>query len=327
MAGGSPSVHGSHAREILKTLIHESISSFFKAQSSPPKAISPRRLQRANNMRTCHELQQSVDTLKAQPQPSDDGPGCQALLRRKSGEYKKMRRVIRGEAATTIQSLLRGIVVRSEKGEDGTERSPPGRRKKGATSKEGVTSITSTTSTPAAAAASPAKADASAGSPEGGQGVVNSIQWLCALSLPRLCEEKKKIKYQLKQFDAKFLQCYGRKPGKMEKEPMRTHYERYNDIKLLIDNKESPVIATRLGVETDTIGQQLALEKHLLQRKLRRFETTFEHEHGRKVRMQKDIEPVATEYHRYKELKLILRKHTAATGGASMEADINDLAM
>lgn len=137
------------------------------------------------------------------------------------------------------------------------------------------------------------------------QGILEAIQRLCSMSLPRLDQEKTKIKQQLKQFDIDFVKMHNRKPNKSEKEPMRSQYERYNDIKLLITSKKETSSAST-GTP-DVIGMQLGLEKHLIQRKLRRFETNFEATHGRKVRLQKDIEPVEAEYRRYKELKAILR--------------------
>lgn len=92
-----------------------------------------------------------------------------------------------------------------------------------------------------------------------------------------------------------------RAPGKQDKEAIRPKYELYNDIKLLLTN------AARGDNDDHGAESSISLEKKLLQRRLRRFESSFEAREGRKVKYHKDIASVRATYQRYKNLKRILQ--------------------
>ena len=105
-----------------------------------------------------------------------------------------------------------------------------------------------------------------------------------------------------------------RAPSKTEKEAIRPKYELYNDIKLLLANA---VAAEQQAAREEgdagssasaaTVESAISLEKKLLQRRLRRFESQFEAREGRKVKYHKDITSVRATYQRYKNLKRILQ--------------------
>jgi hypothetical protein len=127
------------------------------------------------------------------------------------------------------------------------------------------------------------------------------------------------------------LSRHRRAPGKSEKEAIRPKYELYNDIKLLLANalsansSSSSSSSNADGGGADSVGEQkkgagsggeekllhsespISLEKKLLQRRLRRFESQFEATEGRKVKYHKDIASVRATYQRYKNLKRILQ--------------------
>jgi len=87
----------------------------------------------------------------------------------------------------------------------------------------------------------------------------------------------------------------------LEKEAIRPKYELYNDIKLLLAN------AAKAAAGDRTTETAISLEKKLLQRRLRRFESQFEARERRKVKYHKDIASVRATYQRYKNLKRILQ--------------------
>ena len=57
------------------------------------------------------------------------------------------------------------------------------------------------------------------------------------LSLPELLERKRELKHRLKEYDVKFKIEHGRMPDKVEKEPIRYLYDRYNALKDLMGRK------------------------------------------------------------------------------------------
>ena len=92
-------------------------------------------------------------------------------------------------------------------------------------------------------------------------------------------------------------------------------YELYNDIKLLLANAANADRvqtvgagkASAAGSGVAVVESAISLEKKLLQRRLRRFESQFEAREGRKVKYHKDIATVRATYQRYKNLKRILQ--------------------
>jgi len=130
-----------------------------------------------------------------------------------------------------------------------------------------------------------------------------NVQELAQMSVKQLRGEKRAVKRDLKDFDREFIEKHGRKPSKKDKEPIRWQYERYNDLKLLIEGLEQ--------ADDDEITERrtrLRLEKRILQRSLRRYEGNFEYIKGRKVKYRRDIAPVKDLYQRYKELKDIVNQ-------------------
>lgn len=119
--------------------------------------------------------------------------------------------------------------------------------------------------------------------------------------------EKKMLKRRLKEFDDVFEKKHGRKPQRVDKEPIRHLYEAYNAVKILL-SKEQQIPSMKLTAKS---VQSLLNEKRQLQGKLRRFEREFEEKHSRKVKFNRDIKGLEADYRRYKDLKnqlLLLRK-------------------
>ena len=94
-----------------------------------------------------------------------------------------------------------------------------------------------------------------------------NVQELAQMSVKQLRREKRVVKRDLKDFDCEFFEKHGRKPNKKDKEPIRWQYERYNDLKLLIEGLEQAGNDERTQKTT-----RLRLEKRILQRSLRRYE-------------------------------------------------------
>ncbi len=114
-------------------------------------------------------------------------------------------------------------------------------------------------------------------------------------------------------------------PTKIEKEPIRHLYVKYNEIKNTLSEKEgkgeeastkgsaselvvasSPESSSGGSVKASNL-KALLIEKRSLQAKLRDYESKFELSQGRKVKYHKDISPVENDYQRYKLLKGMLK--------------------
>uniref|UniRef100_A0A7S2RJ73 Rho-GAP domain-containing protein n=1 Tax=Mucochytrium quahogii TaxID=96639 RepID=A0A7S2RJ73_9STRA len=128
--------------------------------------------------------------------------------------------------------------------------------------------------------------------------------------LQNLETEKRSLKQKLKQFDEDFEKAHGRRPNRVEKEPIRNLYEEYNALKLKIlflgqqvKGKKQIEHPTNKQTARKPTMESLMREKRLLQGKLRAFERTFEEENSRKIKYAKDIQGYEAEYKRYKELK------------------------
>jgi hypothetical protein len=163
----------------------------------------------------------------------------------------------------------------------------------------------------------------------------------------RLVGEKAALKQRLRAFDTAFAEQHGRQPSKQEKEHLRPQYQRYHDLKALIDaaderrKKQGAAEAAGAGVSGLAAATAVAAavaggkataavaaagpasdlasiraEKRSLQHFLRDYEKTFERQNGRKVKYVKDIAPVLDKYQQYKRLKAELaRLDPAAAGG------------
>lgn len=154
---------------------------------------------------------------------------------------------------------------------------------------------------------------------------------MASWSMGELQREKKRIKAQLKAFDAEFTRKHGRMPTKSEKEPIRDLYELYHAVKVQIKHfgakpqeqrpvqltgkhaanaacDSTPASKTAASLSSTPAGalRDLDLEKTRLHEMLQRFEHDFERTHGRPVSTPADIAPVQTDYDRYKELKRLL---------------------
>lgn len=133
--------------------------------------------------------------------------------------------------------------------------------------------------------------------------------------MSELQQEKKRIKQQLKAFDANFIRTHGRMPSKSEKEPIRDLYELYHAVKVQIKQFEAQ--PQRQGKVNGHALRDLDSEKTQLHVMLQRFESDFERTHRRPVSTAADIAPVQADYDRYKELKRLLGGTRGSNSGGS----------
>lgn len=157
-----------------------------------------------------------------------------------------------------------------------------------------------------------------------------------------LGSEKRRVKQELKRYDAEFKKSFSRLPSHSEKEPMRPLYVYYRRLKTMItqaeqskpgqrgsddeggfhklgsreslttipDSEETP---RQGGRRVTSIEDQVAAlearidslqtEKSAVRAKLQSFQEKFVTENNRKIRFHKDILPIEREYRMYKNLK------------------------
>lgn len=153
--------------------------------------------------------------------------------------------------------------------------------------------------------------------------------------------EKRRVKMELKRYDAEFKKTFGRLPNHTEKEPMRPLYVYYRRLKTVIgqldrssghrggsdddvmrppreplstipDQEETPRSPPRSGrrhTPEDQINaiearvETLQNEMDFVRTKLRTFQERFVQENNRKIRFHKDILPIEREYRMYKSFK------------------------
>lgn len=142
-----------------------------------------------------------------------------------------------------------------------------------------------------------------------------------------LKEERRKIRNQLKEYDATFYKKHNRMPEKREKEPIRHLYEKYNSIRAQLESlrtdsstctisslplqkllqpsniPESSDSVCTITSSTSAKLEQLLVEKKELYHMLRSNERNFLKENNRPMSTYEDIKPVACHYRRYKEIK------------------------
>jgi len=164
--------------------------------------------------------------------------------------------------------------------------------------------------------------------------------------------EKRRVKQELKRYDADFRKQFSRLPTHTEKEPMRPLYVYYRKLKAMITQAESskqgrrhgdegghrfgPSLATipdleetpqaRMSSQTNNVEDQITAlearieslqsEKSQVRIKLQAFQEKFVSENSRKIRFHKDILPIEREYRLYKNLKEDITK---------MESQLRDL--
>jgi len=156
--------------------------------------------------------------------------------------------------------------------------------------------------------------------------------------------EKRRVKQELKRYDAEFRKQFGRLPSHTEKEPMRPLYVYYRRLKTMLAQVEQSRLGrnSRTGVigaqrsqeslttipdmdETPHAGKKgqdkedqisalevrienLQSEKAAVRAKLQTFQEKFVGENNRKIRFHKDILPIEREYRMYKNLKEDIEK-------------------
>lgn len=150
-----------------------------------------------------------------------------------------------------------------------------------------------------------------------------------------LAAEKRRVKQELKRYDADFRKRFLRLPTHTEKEPMRPLYIYYRRLKGMIaqaeqNNKtgrrsggigsddEGPILGRLDDIGSRRTGQpniedqvaalearidSLQGEKSSVRAKLQAFQEKFVNENNRKIRFHKDILPIEREYRMYKNLK------------------------
>eukprot|EP00002_Diphylleia_rotans_P032108 TRINITY_DN6717_c1_g2_i1.p1 TRINITY_DN6717_c1_g2~~TRINITY_DN6717_c1_g2_i1.p1 ORF type:complete len:532 (-),score=123.72 TRINITY_DN6717_c1_g2_i1:682-2148(-) len=143
----------------------------------------------------------------------------------------------------------------------------------------------------------------------------------------QLKAEKSAIKRELRDFDVNFASKFGREPLKADKEVMRPLYQRYKDVKQLLDQKLSvgtvaPVEEARTPpssagpLENNEVYKRLKAEKRALQIKLHDYQNDYQTKNGRSAKLMVD-QAIKEEYNRYKQLKTQLQQietEYAATG-------------
>lgn len=162
-----------------------------------------------------------------------------------------------------------------------------------------------------------------------------------------LAGEKRRIKQELKRYDAEFRKQFMRLPTHTEKEPMRPLYVYYRRLKSMIaqveqnkrrnsasdddatgqiggpprdslatipDTDETPRNGRSASNLEDQISaleariEGLQSEKSVVRTKLQSFQEKFVNENNRKIRFHKDILPIEKEYRMYKNLKEEIQK-------------------
>uniref|UniRef100_A0A7S4V045 FAM13A-like domain-containing protein n=1 Tax=Alexandrium monilatum TaxID=311494 RepID=A0A7S4V045_9DINO len=146
-----------------------------------------------------------------------------------------------------------------------------------------------------------------------------------------LASEKRRVKQELKRYDADFRKQFSRLPTHSEKEPMRPLYVYYRRLKTMIAQAETSKLGPRESVTTgpdeetprqggrrpnveDQIAaleariDSLQTEKGSVRVKLQAFQEKFVSENNRKIRFHKDILPIEREYRMYKNLKEEIQK-------------------
>jgi hypothetical protein len=141
------------------------------------------------------------------------------------------------------------------------------------------------------------------------------------MSYDALNNEKKKVKNELKKYDMAFETIFHRQPVRNEKEPMRPLYIYYKILKQSIHKKEEAGLGNSGSVEIGANGnkekqkttvllselknklEDLKKKKNDLRIKLQSFQEEFTRNNNRKIKYNKDIQPIENEYKRYKEVK------------------------
>uniref|UniRef100_A0A7S1A9T5 FAM13A-like domain-containing protein n=1 Tax=Noctiluca scintillans TaxID=2966 RepID=A0A7S1A9T5_NOCSC len=153
-----------------------------------------------------------------------------------------------------------------------------------------------------------------------------------------LATEKRRVKQELKRYDADFRRQFSRLPSHTEKEPMRPLYVYYRRLKGMItqaeqsrhrrsggsgdesrfgqreslatipDLEDTPRARRAHNVEEQITGLEARLEslqneKGHVRQTLQAFQERFVSENNRKIRFHKDILPIEREYRMYKNLK------------------------
>lgn len=159
-----------------------------------------------------------------------------------------------------------------------------------------------------------------------------------------LAAEKRRVKQELKRYDAEFRKQFARLPTHTEKEPMRPLYVYYRRLKTMIAQAEQGRPGRRGSAASDDEGLPLRLgpreslsvipdleetprqdqiaalearidslqsEKGAVRVKLQAFQEKFVSENNRKIRFHKDILPIEREYRMYKNLKEEIAKAEA----------------
>ena len=147
-----------------------------------------------------------------------------------------------------------------------------------------------------------------------------------------LLSQKRELKKKLKRFDNDFEKQAGHAPKKSDKEVMRPMYQRYHEVKQSLDElkvtveaaygplppelleevAKQPVstrdisfnaVLAKSADDSDVLKPSLQEEKRQLHLCLKAYEKDFVSRNGRPVTRPEDIAPVAQEYQRYKDLK------------------------
>ncbi|KAM3139107.1 hypothetical protein pb186bvf_008705 [Paramecium bursaria] len=130
-----------------------------------------------------------------------------------------------------------------------------------------------------------------------------------SMNMDQLQNEKKRVKNELKSYDAQFQGIFNRFPLRQEKEPMRPLYIYYKKLKQYID--KAPQIPART-IQTNTEIQKriddLKKKRAELREILNTFQNDFTQNHNRKIRFHRDIAPVEREYKQYKDIKLEIQR-------------------
>jgi hypothetical protein len=203
-------------------------------------------------------------------------PADRAPMATTYAQYRKWKKEIRGDAACRIQALFRGSSTRS---------------------KNRITVHCASGSTRIILK----RADPSLSEFDINQTSIPDD------TMAELQARKSDLKLQLKTYNTAFAHKNGRMPNKAEKEPIRYLYESYNRLKSQIKElKQEHCSGSDGGMSDGNDASGVAAlkeEKKRLHAKLKAYEKEFFQKNQRQVLSFVDIEPVASDYRRYKEVK------------------------
>ena len=203
-------------------------------------------------MQSCKQLKAQVQALKAQQKAAPDRKTLESTIAQLHGEYRRAKRFIRDDAATSIQAVARGFLQRAWCRNDDkllcrTQRIVQKQARRPQASPPAVV-IHLASSPDARNSVADTGTGTGAGKGVDASGNASTVQ----ARLEQLKAAKRHLKDQLKSFDMDFLRQHQRLPAKADKEAIRPLYEKYNDVKTLMALLEHLATEHSIGSEHGT---------------------------------------------------------------------------